>query len=364
MKNLFKDTLLKKILIVLLFSIGVMLFLRFTIWYSELATAEFFMIYIGKILISGSQPNILEFYLSSPFPALITGLFSKISESSNIRIFFALLGFMSLFFYYKFTLNNVFEKRSAIITLILFAIQSTHIFMSKFVSADIIAFTLFAISIWYASKLLKNKSNTSSYLILSLIYFLSIISYYPLILFLPLIAIVILLNDKRNGLIFLSVTLLLTLLYAILEWQLISKQIMYFINFQVDAGLFLGNLESNLYYLSAILIIYILLFSYRIKLGIPLNNLIIFSIFASIMPLFNLFLINNYQSYFNLTYSLMFLILYIGVLFKEFLKQGRSMVFAISFVFLVLTAISFYHVSKFEQIQVKFNKDSIEKQLK
>ncbi len=358
-KNLFNDPILKKVSFFLLLVTLIVLYLRFSVWYSGITPAEYFSIFIGKSLLEGTQSDILSFYMHSPFPSIIIGILAKIGVESATRITFAFIGILSLMVYFKFLIENVFDKRSAILSLILFSIQSSHIFMSKFISNDLIAFTFFSTSIWLGSAILNKKA---SYLILitaSILYLLSILSYYPLVLFFPIFIVLLYLTNRKSSAIFFGIVSSLLLVYVLIDYNLIISQFDNFVKKQIDISLILNNIESNLYYLSAIIIIFVLAFNNYRRLGITFYKMIAISILAAVMPLFNLILINNYQSYFNLNYSLLFLITFIGVLFKDYLKMGKSMVIAIIVVYITLTIVSFYHVSQFENMQIKLQENSI-----
>ncbi len=360
MNNLFKDNILKKISIVLIFVIAIVLYLRLSVWYSGITPAEYFSFFIGKSLFDGTQTNILTYFMHSPIPAIIIGLIAKIGIESGTRIILAIIGILSIFFYYKFLIENVFDFRSAIISMILFSLQSSHIFMSKFISNDIIAFTFFIAAIWIGSIFINRNKSYLALIIATSLYLLAVLSYYPLILFFPVFIVILFFTDRISSVIFFGIISSILLVYLLIDFDLITAQLTNFIDKQIDFSLIFKNLESNLYYLSAILIIFILVFNNHKRLEISLNKMILITVLSAIMPLFNLILISNYQSYFNLSYSLIFLITYIGVLFKDYLRMGKSMVIAIAVVFITLTIVSFYHVSQFEVMQEKLEKNKIE----
>lgn len=185
---------------------------------------EYDYLFVGKRLLTGQSWNTYSYIFGSNLDWYLLGLGESLGGLYGARALAGLLGLVSLVGLYRFVRylwDEVESQRLAVLSVVLFAMQASHIFISKLATYDIIALTFFSLSLAPLLQACREQGKARYWhLGLAIVLFsLAVTSKYIVIAYLPLVALIALCLAPAVGLIFSVVVCSILAVYAGWHWQ-------------------------------------------------------------------------------------------------------------------------------------------------
>ncbi len=145
----------KLVLITFAAAILISLWLRFSINFNSPYIDESDYLFVGRLLLSGVEWPNQSYIFSSDLPLYLIGVADAAGGIQAARILSLITGLISLYFSYKILLGMSDDYKIALSGTLILALNPVHIFLSKFATYDIYAFTFLIISLYFLQRFLK-----------------------------------------------------------------------------------------------------------------------------------------------------------------------------------------------------------------
>ena len=277
------------LILVILFSF----FLRlFTLNFNTAFTDEAFYIYVGRLVLTGNDPNTLGYMFGSYLAPVILASADVLGGLLAARFTSLIFSLVIIVFVYL-SVKQLFNKKIALIASFIFSIQAPVIFISIFATIDSLSVCFFAISLYFFIHGTEKKKLLA---LSSLFLFMSFAAKYISIIFFPFM-ILYLIKKKVNPLPFILPAVILVSIYSIIYMPSLLKLAEIFNNMHIMS---IDILIVALIILGFLLIPFLLSASYYRKYPYLI-------IAALIIPVYHLITINETSLYKHVCFSLLFL---------------------------------------------------------
>ena len=186
---------------------------------------EYDYLFVGKRLLAGQNWNTYSYIFGSNLNWYLLGLGDAIAGLNGARAFAGFLGLVSLWGMYRFVDFLWVERPDSTLlsslSVALFAMQATHIFISKLATYDIIAFTFFSLSLapLIQACRLQGKKQWLFFSYGVILFCLAITSKYIVIAYFPLIALVLFYLTPLIGVVFIISVSVVLGIYLSIHWE-------------------------------------------------------------------------------------------------------------------------------------------------
>jgi hypothetical protein len=196
----FKNPALRSLFAVIAICLAVSGFLRLTLNFNAPYMDEADYLFVGRLYLEGHDWASQSYIFGSDIPIYILGFFDALGGHLAARIGAFLLGILSLFFFFKFAQSLFKSTAPAIFSVVILALSSAHIFISKFATYDIICYTFFAGSLWAGMHAVRTNSLKTT-LLATTLFCLAFLSKYVALAYAPFFFLVLLFKSRRNAII-------------------------------------------------------------------------------------------------------------------------------------------------------------------
>ncbi|MGE5479017.1 MAG: hypothetical protein ACM3U1_01160 [Chloroflexota bacterium] len=341
---------IKKIMPVVIIIGLASLWMRFDVGYSSPHSREYASLYGGRALLHGIMPERSDFVQYS----LAGAAFSAVEDfmgAVGARVFSDLIGLLSIFLFYRFSLEITKDKTAAALSAILLALTASHIFISKSATAEIAAFALFAWAATYGARIVFGSAGgVKPAAIGSALYLAATLCWLPLAVYAPIFAIVLLASKRsKEALIFLAVAVGGLLIFSVIDSSLWGNLYGSLFPFTNIPSRWTRIAMLVLQYVSLPLILWYALWEESYKFETPKRTLGALLALSSPLVLLNFvqpnenFLSSDFNAYY------LFALAPLGLIFKDFLRSGGPRrITAIVFLF-IFAGIAYYHTTQLER---------------
>ncbi|HYF03237.1 MAG TPA: glycosyltransferase family 39 protein [Patescibacteria group bacterium] len=189
---------LRPILAVIAMCLLVSAYLRLTLGFSGPYMDEADYLFVGRIYLEGRDWASQTYIFGSDIPLYILGFFDSLGGYMAARVGSALLGILSLFFFFKFSQHLFKSTTPAIFSVLVLALAAPHIFISKFATYDIICYTFFTAALWAGMRSIRTNS-FKTLLLASTLFCLAFLSKYIAIAYAPFFFAILFFKNKRHA---------------------------------------------------------------------------------------------------------------------------------------------------------------------
>jgi hypothetical protein len=326
------------------------LWLRFDIDFNSASPLENAYILKGKLVYTTDNFSFNYDKFSSVLPAYFTGLAAYSGGYLGARAFSLLVSVLMLFFFYKFSMVLLKNKLAAIFSLLFFALQAPVIFISKYVSSDIISLTFFTAFLWLSAKISEpdNKTNIKHFIIASIIFIFAVLTNYLLLVFLPVVFFIFMKKNIKLTAIFTSIVLAVLLLLYILFFDFVNHQLAEIFSINKNEIKYSKLLVRIAEYIA--IPIMFLIAAQQIAWKTQLKKTIFYAMLALplIIPIYIVIFRDVFIIYRLIPFSLLFLCPLGGLVLSQFVKMNPSHKYATIFTLYFISLLSLWHTSQLE----------------
>lgn len=326
----------------------VILWLRLDLTYNALSPLENSFVFLGERILSSARAADID-SMSSSFPAIFCGIGTALFGKLGGRIIALILSVLSMFFFYKFSFSVTQNKEASVYSLIFFSLLSPFIFISKYAGPDIISLTFFLAALWSGAESMRRDDKTVPLLTLSaFLYVLAAVSNYYLILLFPFFVAYTYKKQARQSIIYAIAVVVISLAFIFIYGE----------NFLFEFFGGLANLTEQASYLKTVIEIASFL-AIPVMIAIAETQMVwketflrrtlyYFLILSLVIPVFQIFVNDQFNVYRAISFSLVFLSPIAGLLINRFLKISSQYKISAIFTLYFLAALSIWQTSRLE----------------
>ena len=348
-KNL--DVIIKKNLVWIIIVIGFVIWLKFDFTNQLVLPVE--NAHITKSLLSFTNDNFDFVYdkYSSAFPAYILSVGTMFSSETGGKIISLIFSIVQLYFFFLFCKELLKNSNYAFFATLFLSMQAPLIFLGRIASSDMISITFFTLFLWYFTKMYNDdfEINLKRILIVSLLYLLSLTSNYLIIFFLPLVFVFAIRKNSKSAFLMTGIIVLATILLVIIFNDYVLIQLSEIFKIDDNKPLLATKLLVRIAEYIAIPIMIIFAASqilWKTNYKPSMINIVVISSF--IIPIYIIIFNEMYDIYRLMSYSLILLVPFSGIVIYNFLKMGVNYKYSTIFLMVFVLAISYWNITKLE----------------
>ncbi len=341
---------IKRALIGLLLALAAMAWLRFDLMYNSPQPDESRYLYTGRLLLSGGSPEDYDLPVSSQLPAYIIGLGDAAGGLRGGRVAALLLGFLSIFLFYKLCRSFLRDETAAFFSAFIFALQAPHIFLSKTATNDIISLCLFIPAVWIGIEAFRAEgARTSKNVLAAVLFVAAVLCNYYLLIYLPVFIAFAFIMDRKKALIYTGITVALIAIYFVFNISDFGNFMDYaFPAASLGERNILKVLVLVFEYMLLPLVLFFIAGDFENRL-VPGNRaMIVIAALALPFVLFHIATASLTACWRNISFALVFLLIPSGAVVKDFLRKNMSYYASTVILMIALGCIAFYENSRLE----------------